>query len=345
MAKSENKSLRTVSADELRALAEAVFEARGVPAGDAALVADILIEANLRGHDSHGVIRIPKWALGLDSGALNAECAPVVIREKGATAMILGDRGLGPVVARQATDIVLQNAKEYGIGLVSVRKASHIGILQYYSQWLAENGVIGIVMTNTESGVAPFGSRQPILGTNPLTISVPSAGDPYLVDMSTSVVARGKIVNALERGESIPEGWAVDKNGSPTTDPAAALAGALLPSGGPKGSGLAIMIDLLTGALAGGSVGTGVGGTMNMDQEITKGDMFLAIDPGAVGPHARFVACVEELAAEIHGSKPAPGVKKVLMPGEFERAAKKDRLKNGIGVPKDLLAEIKKLAK
>lgn len=345
MAKSKKPSLTTMSAEDLRVLTEAVFQRRGVPQKDAALVADILIEANLRGHDSHGVIRIPKWAFGLDSGALKAECAPVVIRDKGATAMIFGDRGLGPVVAHKATDLVLKKAKEYGVGMVSVRKASHIGILQYYSQWLAENGVIGIVMTNTESGVAPFGSRQPILGTNPLTISVPSAGAPYLVDMSTSVVARGKIVNALERGESIPEGWALDKNGNPTTDPAAALEGALLPAGGPKGSGLAIMIDLLTGALSGGSVGTGVGGTMNMDQEITKGDMFLAIDPGAVGPTARFVEQVEALAAEIHGSQPAPGVKKVLMPGEFERVAKKDRLKSGIAVPNDLLAAIRKLAK
>ncbi|HAA91313.1 MAG TPA: sulfolactate dehydrogenase [Rhodospirillaceae bacterium] len=345
MAKSKKKSLSIVSSEELRELTEAVFRGRGVPEADAELVADILVEANLRGHDSHGVIRIPKWVVGLDCGALKAECSPIVIREKGATAMIFGDRGLGPVVGRQATDMVLQKAKEFGIGLVSVRKASHIGILQYYSQWLAENGVIGIVMTNTESGVAPFGSRQSILGTNPLTISVPSAGEPYLVDMSTSVVARGKIVNALERGESIPEGWAVDKDGKPTTDPAAALAGALLPAGGPKGSGLAIMIDLLTGALAGGSVGTAVGGTMNIDQEITKGDMFLAIDPGAVGPLERFVEQVEALALEIHDSSPAPGVKKVLMPGEFERVAKKDRSKNGIAVPNDLLAQIKKLAK
>jgi L-2-hydroxycarboxylate dehydrogenase (NAD+) len=323
------KPLTILKPENLRSLAEQVFESRGVPKADAATVADILIEANLRGHDSHGVIRIPKWVVGLDCGALKAECNPIVIRDKGSTAMMHGDRGLGPVVARQATSLVLQKAKEFGIGLVSVRKASHVGILQYYSEWLAENGVIGIVMTNTESGVAPFGSRQPILGTNPLTIAVPSAGKPYLVDMSTSVVARGKIVNALERGESIPEGWAVDKDGKPTTDPAAALAGALLPAGGPKGSGLAIMIDLLTGALSGGSVGTKVGGTMNTDQEITKGDMFMAIDPGAVGSLERYVTCVEELAAEIHGSKPAPGVKNVLMPGEFERAAKKERFVGG----------------
>ncbi|MDA0656541.1 MAG: Ldh family oxidoreductase, partial [Proteobacteria bacterium] len=189
------KPLTILKPETLRALAEQVFEGRGVPKADATTVADILIEANLRGHDSHGVIRIPKWVVGLDCGALKAECKPIVIRDKGSTAMMHGDRGLGPVVARQATSLVLQKAKEFGIGLVSVRKASHVGILQYYSEWLAENGVIGIVMTNTESGVAPFGSRQPILGTNPLTIAVPSAGKPYLVDMSTSVVARGKIVN------------------------------------------------------------------------------------------------------------------------------------------------------
>lgn len=344
MSDKKTKPLTTLQADELRALAEQVFRSRGVPEGDAATVADILIEANLRGHDSHGVIRIPKWVVGLDSRTIKPECLPQIILDKGGTAMIHGDQGLGPVVARQATSLVLSKAKEFGIGLVSVRQASHIGILQYYSQWLAENGVIGIVMTNTEAGVAPFGSRQQILGTNPLTIAVPSGGVPYLVDMSTSVVARGKIVNALERGEDIPLGWAVDKDGQPTTDPQAALDGALLPAGGPKGSGLAIMIDLLTGALAGESVGTSVKGTMNTDQGITKGDMFMAIDPGAVGSLEHFVRCVEELAAEVHASQPVPGVQKVLMPGEFERAFKAERLENGIAVPDDLLAEIRKLA-
>ena len=344
MPDTKTKPLTTLTADELRDLAARVFLSRGVPEDDAATVSDILIEANLRGHDSHGVIRIPKWVVGLDSGALKPVCSPQVIHDKCGTAMIHGDHGLGPVVARQATSMVLGKAKEFGIGLVSVRKASHIGILQYYSQWLAENGVIGIVMTNTESGVAPFGSRQQILGTNPLTIAVPSGGEPYLVDMSTSVVARGKIVNALERGEDIPLGWAVDKDGNPTTDPQAALDGALLPAGGPKGSGLAIMVDLLTGALAGESVGTGVKGTMNTDQGITKGDMFMAIDPGAVGSLDRYVDSVNALAAEVHGSQPVPGVEKVLMPGEFERANKADRLKNGVAVPDDLLAEIRKLA-
>ncbi len=344
MSDTKTKPLTTLSADELRDLATRVFRNRGVPKDDAATVSDILIEANLRGHDSHGVIRIPKWVVGLDNGPLKSVCSPQVVHDKGGMAMIDGDHGLGPVVASQATSMVLGKAREFGLGLVSVRKASHIGILQYYSQWLAENGVIGIVMTNTEPGVAPFGSRQQILGTNPLTIAVPSGGEPYLVDMSTSVVARGKIVNALERGEDIPLGWAVDEDGKPTTNPQAALKGALLPAGGPKGSGLAIMVDLLTGALAGESVGTGVKGTMNTDQGITKGDMFLAIDPSALGSLDHYVDSVKALAAEVHDSKPVPGVDKVLMPGEFERANKADRIKNGIAVPDDLLAEIWKLA-
>jgi len=341
---SKNENSLYVSSDRLRALAETIFRKRDVPRKDAVLVADILIEANLRGHHSHGVIRIPSWVKGLDCGALKSVCQPSVVRDKGATALIHGDYGLGPVVAQKATDLVLQKAKNFGIGLVSVSKASHIGILQYYSQWLADKGVIGIVLTNTEPGVAPFGSRQKILGTNPLTISVPSAGTPYLVDMSTSVAARGKIVNALERGESIPEGWAIDEDGNPTTNPTDALQGSLLPAGGPKGSALAVMIDLLAGGLAGGSVGTKVSGTMNTDQEITKGDMFLAIDPGAIGSKQSFVGCVEDLASEIHHSQPLPGVENVLMPGEFEQIQKKKNLKFGIDITKKLLAQIQNLA-
>lgn len=344
MSVKKNASVLYVSSGHLRTLVTAAFRKHGVPDQDAGLVADILIEANLRGHDSHGVLRVPPWIKGISAKAIKAVCNPKVVRNKGATAMILGDSGLGPVVAKKATALVLRKAKEFGIGLVSVRKASHIGILQYYSQWLAEKGVIGVAATNTEPGVAPFGSRQQILGTNPITISVPSAHKPYLVDMSTSVAARGKIVHALEQGDKIPEGWAVDEDGYPTTNPEKALKGALLPTGGPKGSGLAIMIDLLTGALAGASVGTRVKGTMNTEQEITKGDLFIAIDPGSVGSNERFVRCVENLASEIHESQPVPGVEKVLMPGEFERTNKERNLKNGINISQKLLDEIHTLA-
>ena len=303
-------------AERLRKLCRDILAVQGVNADDASLVGDVLIEADLRGHGSHGVVRVPQWVKGLKAGAINARCAPKVMRETPATALIDGDLGLGPVVAMAALECAAGKAREAGIGMVSVRRASHIGMLQYYTRHLAAQGLIGMAMTNTESGVAPFGGIDPVLGTNPVSCAVPAPGAPIVLDMSTSVVARGKIVLARQRGEAIPEGWAIDTEGNPTTDPEAALAGALLPAGGAKGSGLAIIIDALTGALAGAEVARSVKGTLVMDQEGSKGDFFLAIDPGAVGERDAFLALTGKLGDDVRASRQAPGADTVGLPGE-----------------------------
>jgi LDH2 family malate/lactate/ureidoglycolate dehydrogenase len=331
-------------AGHLQALCRDILGAQGVGADDALIVGDVLIEANLRGHDSHGVVRIPQWVKGLKAGAINAKCAPKVLRETAATALIDGDLGLGPVVAMVALECAAGKAREAGIGMVSVRRASHIGMLQFYTRHLAARGLIGMAMTNTESGVAPFGGIDPVLGTNPVSCAVPAPGAPIVLDMSTSVVARGKIVLARNRGEKIPEGWAIDAEGAPTTDPTAALAGALLPAGGAKGSGLAIIVDALTGALAGAEVGLSVTGTLVMDQEGSKGDFFLAIDPGAVGERDAFLALTGKLGDDVRASRPAPGADKVMAPGEPEDACRQRRLAEGIPIDDDLFVELEELA-
>ena len=331
-------------AEQLRKLCRDILGAQGVNGDDASIVGDVLIEADLCGHDSHGVVRIPQWVKGLKAGAINARCAPKVMRETPATALIDGDRGLGPVVAMAALECAAGKAREAGIGMVSVRRASHIGMLQYYTRHLAAQGLIGMAMTNTAPGVAPFGGIDPVLGTNPVSCAVPAPGAPIVLDMSTSVVARGKIVLARRRGEAIPEGWAIDSEGNPTTDPAAALAGALLPAGGAKGSGLAIIIDALTGALAGAEVARSVKGTLVMDQEGSKGDFFLAIDPGAVGESDAFLGLTGKLADDVHACRPAPGMDRVMLPGEPEDACRQRRLAEGIPIDKALLAELEGLA-
>ncbi|MFC1876024.1 Ldh family oxidoreductase [Thermodesulfobacteriota bacterium] len=327
----------SIQPKELLELAQTIFISKGVSEQEARLVSDMLVEANLRGHDSHGVIRIPKWTTGLKAGAINPIAKVQTVQETAASALLDGGSALGPVVGCKASDMAIQKAKSLGIGIVVVRKASHIGMLGYYTEYMAKQGVIGICMTNSESGVAPFGTADKILGTNPLSIGVPTRTWPMILDMSTSVVARGKIVVALESGEKIPLGWALNKNGDPTTDPKEALEGVLLPFGGMKGSGLAIMVDILSGALAGQAVGRDVKGTFDMKNEGTKGDMFMAIEPSVFIDIGRFLDTVESLKGQIKGAKKAKGVDNILLPGEYEYLMRKKRVKDGIPINKELL--------
>ena len=330
--------------EELLDLSKKIFMSKGVPEKDTMTVSDALVEANLRGHDSHGVIRIPKWVVGLETGAINPLCRVKTIKQMAAGAVLDGDRGLGPVVGVAASNIAIFKAREAGICAVSVRRASHIGMLGYYADIIANNAMIGLCMTNTEPGMAPFGGAEKVLGTNPIAIGIPNRNKPLILDMSTSVVARGKIVLAKEKGEEIPEGWAINKDGEITKDPKEALEGALLPLGGPKGSGLAIMVDLLTGALAGVAVGKSVKGTFDMKHEGTKGDLFMAVDPQSFTDLENFLDKVEELKDQIKHSRKAKDVKEILLPGEVEYMTKQRREKEGIPLTEELCKELIRLA-
>ena len=332
-----------VQRDELLDLSKRIFISKGVHEKDADVVGDSLVEANLRGHDSHGVIRIPKWVLGLESSAINPMAKVETIRETPASALLDGGRGLGPVVGIKASNMAIYKAKEIGIGIIVIRKASHIGMLSYYTEFMSKQGVVGICMTNTESGMAPFGAAEKILGTNPLSIGIPTRDYPMILDMSTSVAARGKIVVAMERGEKIPEGWALNKNGEPTSDPKEALEGVLFPFGGIKGSGLAIMVDILTGALAGEAVGRNVRGTYEMKHAGTKGDMFMAIEPSVFSDSEKFLDTVENLKNQIKNAKKAKGVDEILWPGEYEYLMRQKRYIEGIPMNEKLFETLTNL--
>lgn len=332
-----------VSQDQVRALCMAAFTSQGVPDADAAVTVDALVEANLRGHDSHGVVRVPKWVDGLRHGAITAHCQPTIVRDSGPAVLLDGDAGLGPVVAARAYRLAVERSKVHGIAAVSVRNASHIGMLGYYADTMARLGVVGMIMTNTESGVAPFGSRDKILGTNPLALGCPTRTDPVVLDMSTSVVARGKVVLAEREGKSIPDTWAIDQDGRPTTDPAAALKGALLPIAGPKGSGLSFFVDVLTGGLSGMAVGRDVKGTLDMRSPGTKGDFFLALDPGFFGGHDLFVLAVESLLNQIRSATPADGHAHVFAPGDKGRQVREQRLKDGLSLDDALIEELRRI--
>jgi L-2-hydroxycarboxylate dehydrogenase (NAD+) len=210
---------------------------------------------------------------------------------------------------------------------------------------MALDGVVGLIMTNTEPGVAPFGSKDKVLGTNPLALGCPTDAEPVVLDMSTSVVARGKIVLAEREGRRIPAGWAIDQDGQSTTSPTAALMGALLPVGGPKGSGLSFFVDVLAGALSGSAVGLDVKGTFDMRAKGTKGDFLLALDPDFFGGRAIFLQSVMALLRQIRSASPAEGHEQVLAPGDLERSMREQRLRAGLPLDAALVEQLHRIPK
>ncbi len=335
--------MKVVTAQELKTVATRILTPAGVSENDASLVADHLVEANLRGRDSHGIARILGIMKGIEKKTINSSTSISVIRETPAMALLDGKQNIGQVVAMKAMNMAVEKAHNVGIGIVSIRNASHIGFLGYYTEQAAKQGTISIAFTNTEPAMSPTGGAEPILGTNPICIGIPSEGEPILVDLATSVVARGKIIEFQRKGQKIPKGWAIDKEGADTEDPAAALEGALLPIAGPKGYCLAFAIDILAGALAGAAVGTDVKGTIHTEDICTKGDLIIAIDPQVFNGLPDFLDRVERLNEQIKSCKKAPGVTQIYLPGDPELIARSTRIKEGIPLDEKLWQQLQEL--
>jgi L-2-hydroxycarboxylate dehydrogenase (NAD+) len=205
-------------------------------------------------------------------------------------------------------------ADEYGIGCVGVRDSNHLGMLGYYTDAARQDGYVAVGLTNTEPAMPPYGSADPVLGTNPIAVGLPTK-PAFNLDMSTAAVARGRVERAAEQGKSLPEGVALDADGQPTTDPEAALDGTIRPFGGPKGSGLAVAVEVLAGGLVGAEMGADVTGTYHTNEPCTKGDLFVALDPAALGGETA-VDRIEGFLDELVASEPAPGFEAVRLPGE-----------------------------
>lgn len=321
-----------VQADELRNIARSVFKVRGVEDRCAGIASEVLVEADLRGHSSHGVLRLLKWAPGIEEGAIAKEDKMAPAGGLGAIMLFKGNRTLGPVAAVTAMEACMRKAKETGVAIACVTGASHIGMLGYYVEKVAAEGLIGIAMCNTELALAPPNCLDKMLGTNPVAIGLPgSSGESIVVDMATSVHARGKVVEALEAGKKIPLGWAQDIEGEPTTDPAEALKGALMPFGGIKGYALCLAIDLICGGLSGSAVGSSVAGSNNMKNPSTRGDFYMVIDPNSTVGKQAFMQKTDILISEMKAARTKDG-KPLLLPGEPERMLKDERMKQGIPI-------------
>jgi LDH2 family malate/lactate/ureidoglycolate dehydrogenase len=328
-----------VTPEKVVELGEAVLRAHGVPSAHAAMQMDLLLEAEMRGYASHGLLRLRRIVERIDAGVTNP-AATGRHEWQGATYLSVdGERGLGPVVAMNALAAIEERARANGIALAAIRNSNHIGMLAWYGEHIAARGLLLIAATTSEALVHPWGGRRAMLGTNPLCIAVPAGPEPLVLDMATSLVSMGKIHDYANRGEPLPEGWAIDGAGDPTTDAVAAKSGAIAPFGGAKGYALGLALEVLVTSLAGSEIGTDVVGTLDSEKVCNKGDLFIVIAP-------RQAAAVEALVRgyldEIRSGDPADPERPVTVPGDRARRVRARSVAEGLALPdslwRDLLA-------
>jgi LDH2 family malate/lactate/ureidoglycolate dehydrogenase len=310
---------------------------------EASLVAENLVVADMRGIDTHGVYMLRNIFERVKAGLMFIPTRIKIIEDKGATALIDGGNGIGQVAAKHAVDLSIQKAKDYGIGLVLVRNTNHIGILSFYSNMVAKEGMIGIVACNSAPSMAPWGGVTPFFGTNPLSIAVPSPSTPVILDMSMSVVARGKIRRAQRLKEKIPTGWALDENGNPTTDPDKAMKGVLLPIGGPKGYGLAMMIDILSGVLSGSNYGPNVKTFHRLEGPTGIGVAVMAIAINRFMPLDQFLDLMKGYMDSVRQCKKAEGTARIYLPGEIEAEKELESVRNGVEIHESTITTINQI--
>ncbi len=327
---------------KLKDFCNKVWMKLGVPVQDARVTTDVLVLADLRGIESHGVARLPRYYADLKNGWTTPTDQSKIVRETKATAMIDGGQSLGQVVGRKGMELAIKKAKETAVGIVSVRNSHHYGIAGYYSLMALEHDLIGMSMTNAAPLVVPTFGRNAILGTNPISLTAPAGKErAFVLDMATSVVPRGKLEVYDRQGKKMPLGWAVDKTGRGTEDAHAVLdalskrlGGGILPLGGEgeehsghKGYGLALMVDVLSGVLSGSATGLGV--DVNKEKP-NVGHFFMALDPAAVRPLDEFKKDMDRLARELKGSPKAEGQSRIYVHGEKSYARMEKFRREGI---------------
>jgi len=319
----------------LRSAAREILLMLGEDEAGAEIAAETLVRADMRGVSTHGVNLLRLISQRKEAGMLQLPTKVSVVREDPTTAILDGHNGLGQIAGYRAMSLSIEKAKRGGIGMVALRNTNNIGALGYFTSSAASSGgVISICMTNGNPSVAPFGSADPFFGTNPLSIAIPAEeGKPLVLDMSSSVVARGKIRLASLSGASIPLGWALDETGEPTTDPKRALKGSLLPLGGPKGSGLAMMIDIIAGVLSGSSYGRRLKSFHELQGPTGVGASFIAIDIANFIDPEVFAETLRDYVREIKDLRRQPGTKEILLPGEVELMKEEESRLSGIEVP------------
>ena len=327
-------------------LAAAVYRQAGLPAEDALLAADTLVQADLWNHQSHGLLRLGWYEARLRSGAMKPVTQTTLAVDAGAVAVMDGHDGVGQVITRRAVDEAVTRARKHGVGIVSVRNSNHFGTCMYYTRLGAQQGCVMVLMSNAGPNMAPWGGLKKKIGTNPWSIAVPGGQHgPVVMDMANSGVARGKIYLANKRRETIPDHWAVDAKGRPTTDPKAALEGFILPMAGHKGYVMGVMVDILSGVLSGSRFLDGVHGPYDPVNPSGAGHFMVALNVEAFQPLDDFNTRMDEYIRSLKDVPVAEGHSQVFFPGEMENLADAENRAKGLLLPEDTLTDLARVAK
>ena len=334
----------TVPASRLRQFCYQVARKLEVPEEDADVLAGTLVDADLRGVHTHGSSLLLGYARRLQAGGTKRNASLTVVQDGPAVATADGNAGIGQVIATHAMRLAIEKARHAGIGAVSVRNSNHFGAAATYSMLALPHDMIGFATTNAGARVPPFGGTSAAIGNNPLSYAIPAGTErPIVLDMAQSVVAAGKLGMAQRKGEKIPLGWAIDIDGNPTDDPKVGLAGLLLPLAGPKGFGLALVMDALSGALSTGAVGLDLAGPRPADRPFRVSHFFMAIDVGHFAAVDEFKSRVDRVIRDTKAARKAPGVDEIYLPGEIEFNLRDRREREGIPLLASLVDDLEKL--
>ena len=324
------------------------LERLGLPAGDAATVAQLMTDAEVQGSDGHGVIRLVPYARRIRAGGINLSPDIRVVKEKAAMALIDGDNGMGHLVMKKATELAIAKARQCGVAWVGSRLSNHAGPASLYARMALAHDMLGMYFAvGNANHLPPWGGLDMLLSTNPIAVAVPAGEEPPVVlDMATTVAAYGKVKAKAQRGEQMPVGWMIDRQGQPLTDPRRAEEGFLMPIGGYKGYGLAMIVGLLAGTLNGAAMGSEVIDFNHDDTTVTNtGQAILVIDPDAFGELDAFKARVDKLVRELRASDRMPGVDRIWMPGEQSHAKRIANERDGLALPAALRTQLDHFAR
>ncbi|MGQ0526401.1 MAG: Ldh family oxidoreductase [Betaproteobacteria bacterium] len=336
-----------VSISQLERFIAQAFEAVGIAPAEARTIAELMVRADVQGSEGHGVFRLPQYIRRIKGGAVNVKPNIRLVREAAGMALVDGDNGMGHLVMRYATQTAIDKARTAGTAWVGVKWSNHAGPASLYASMPLEHDMIGLYLAvGNANHLPPWGGIDMLLSTNPIAVAVPAGKEaPVVLDMATTVAAYGKVKTKAQRGEMMPEGWMIDREGKPLLDPRRANEGFLLPIGGYKGYGLALMIGLLAGTLNGAAMGKDVVDFNADDTTPTNtGHAIVAIDVAAFQPVAEFKQAVDALVRDLRHSRTLPGVEGIRIPGASSHAARADRRAHGIPIPAPLRAALDILA-
>jgi len=333
--------------ESLRRFIAAALRRVGLPDEDAASVARLMADADLQGSDGHGVIRLPQYVQRIEAGGINIRPDIRVVEERAAMAVVDGDNGMGHLVVSRAVQIAIEKARSAGVAWVGTRASNHAGPASLYARMPLAHDMIGLYFAvGNANHMTPWGGMEMLLSTNPIAAGIPAGDEPAVVlDMATTVAAYGKVKAKAKRGEAMPEGWMIDREGRPLTDPKRAGEGFLLPIGGHKGYGLALIVGLLAGTLHGAAMGRELVDFNADDRTPTNtGQAILVIDLAAFGGAAPFKAAVDALVRDIRQSERLPGVERIWLPGEQSHGKREAYGRDGVPLPAALAEDLDRLA-